>query len=44
MLEGGNESEDRVAINRLKLFHVREDNEEVKPSALPEARVANKGR
>ena len=44
MLEGGNESEDQVAINCLKLFYVREDNDEVKPSAAPEVWAANQGR
>ena len=29
VLAGGSQSEDQVAINRLKLFHMREDAEEV---------------
>ena len=35
MLEGGNESEDRVSINCLKLFHMGKEKEEVDLQLLP---------
>ena len=45
LLEGGNATEDRVAINRLKPFHVREGEEEIDLQRLlrrgrPVSRVA----
>ena len=44
MLEGGNESEDRVSINRLRSFHVQGDEVAVDLQPAAEAQPANQGR
>ena len=44
MLEGGNESEDRVSINCLRSFHVQGDEVAVDLQPAAEAQPANQGR